>query len=148
MKWQRLLMLWIIFVALGSLTSFHGVFADDNETKAMAQLTQLDDAVQVFYGVTETYPVLLDHLIQGPEDSKENWKPLITKEALNDPWGIPYIITLFDETEAAETGLSYQLSSAGPDKEFGTEDDLFYPVSEASEDEKVGEDTGDDTEEE
>lgn len=143
-KWRVFLV--VILVFAGILT-MPGIFAEDAVAKAMDQLKGLDEAVQAFYEATETYPALLDQLVQGPEEGKGGWQPLVAQDALMDPWGIPYIITLFDAAQAEETGLNYQISSAGPDKEFGTEDDLIFPANEPEE-EAEEEEAADDGDEE
>lgn len=121
---------WLNIVAVIAWTAFFGIFqgslAEDKMTKAAEQMGELDTAIQEYYGLTVSYPMLLEHLLYGPEEYRGEWRSLIVKEALNDPWGVPYILIYDKSPGTSDNALSYQLVSAGPDGKFDTGDDLFF----------------------
>ena len=65
------------------------------------------------------FPSAMNELWEKPEQSTEGYKGPYLKRAIgNDPWGSPYVYTQLGE------GKGYRLSSAGPDRQQGTEDDI------------------------
>ena len=67
------------------------------------------------------FPQKLDDLITDPGSAKR-WKgPYIKKRLIpKDPWGNEYIYAF----PGSENASSYDLSSAGPDSQPGTDDDI------------------------
>jgi general secretion pathway protein G len=74
------------------------------------------------------YPARLDDLITRPSDG-QNWKgPYLKKGLPKDPWGTPYSYN----HPGSNNSNGYDLSSAGPDKQTGTADDIVNWKTEAS----------------
>ena len=69
------------------------------------------------------FPDSLDELAQFAFGSTYGNEPLLTKEDLIDPWGMPF--------EYERDGFKYIIRSSGPDKIMGTKDDIIegYPAS-------------------
>ncbi|MDD4004994.1 MAG: hypothetical protein PHW69_07305 [Elusimicrobiaceae bacterium] len=45
-----------------------------------------------------------------------------------DPWGVPPGLDIVPSDRVAERGADFRLTSAGPDRRFGTGDDIGFPV--------------------
>jgi general secretion pathway protein G len=77
-------------------------------------------ALDLFEQDTGRYPTTdegLEALVADP--GLPGWRGPYIKSGLEpDPWGTPY------SYEADETARTYRLSSAGPDKQAGTDDDI------------------------
>jgi general secretion pathway protein G len=72
-----------------------------------------------------TYPEELIMLVEAPEDEElaKTWSgPYLEEQDLQDPWGSEYQYAAGEDAE--ENPGKYDLSSAGRDQEFGTEDDI------------------------
>jgi general secretion pathway protein G len=66
------------------------------------------------------YPRKLDDLVTKPGEAS-NWKgPYLKKGLPSDPWGTPYVYRFPGQRNTE----SYDLFSAGPDKQEGSEDDV------------------------
>jgi general secretion pathway protein G len=93
------------------------IMGHDEEARRTATRTSiktLAGQVQVFaMRHNGKLPDSLDELSQSTGDEQ----PLIDPGSLNDSWG-----TAFQYTKQ---GKKFQICSAGPDGEYGTEDDLF-----------------------
>ncbi len=63
----------------------------------------------------------LQALIEAPASAKRWRGPYSDAEKLNDPWDVPYTY----ERVPGQPG--YKITSAGPDGEAGTEDDISFP---------------------
>lgn len=66
----------------------------------------------------------LDALISAPAvpPTAQRWNgPYLRGRSFRDPWGNDYAYTI----PSSRPGFSYDLSSAGPDAAFGTEDDIL-----------------------
>ena len=92
------------------------VIGHDEEARRQAtrtSITAIEQAVQIFaMRHNGKLPDSLDELTAGTDDA-----PGLLKEgALNDSWGTPFGYT--------KQGKKFKVSSAGPDGELGTEDDL------------------------
>jgi general secretion pathway protein G len=84
---------------------------------ARASIGALTSAVQTFQIDLARLPGELGELFSDPGDP--NWQgPYLmgSKDAMVDPWGTPFSIS--------KSGGSFKISSAGPDKSMGTEDDI------------------------
>lgn len=81
---------------------------------AQAEMKQFAVAVTGFKMDYNRAPADLDELLTGG---------YITKSLATDPWGMDYQL----EANAETSGL--RVHSAGPDKKFGTADDLFQDES-------------------
>lgn len=93
------------------------IMGHDEEARRTATRTSiktLAGQVQVFaMRHNGKLPDTLEELSQSTGDEQ----PLIDAGSLNDSWGTPFQYT--------KRGKNFQISSAGPDCEHGTEDDLF-----------------------
>lgn len=92
------------------------IMGHDEEARRQATRTSIgaiEQAVQIFaMRHNGKLPDSLDELTAGTDDA-----PGLLKEgALNDSWGTPFGYT--------KQGKKFKVSSAGPDGELGTEDDL------------------------
>ncbi len=92
------------------------IMGHDEEARRQATRTSIgaiEQAVQIFaMRHNGKLPDTLEELTAGTDDA-----PGLLKEgALNDSWGTPFGYT--------KTGKKFKVSSAGPDGEMGTEDDL------------------------
>ncbi|MCB9228115.1 MAG: type II secretion system major pseudopilin GspG [Deltaproteobacteria bacterium] len=67
----------------------------------------------------------LDALVQNPRDLKSWRGPYIESNKLIDPWSNPY--------DYVSDGRKYEIISAGPDGQMGTEADIHYPAREVGE---------------
>lgn len=98
-----------------AIQNIGGNIDDTNKTAAQASVRGIDDAV-ITYKLKHNgkLPSSLTALI---DDSGDN-EPILKggEGALQDPWGTDYKI----ETK----GKKYAIVSAGPDGQFGTDDDI------------------------
>lgn len=93
-----------------------------------ADMSFIAQAVEKYRLKAGTFPARLDYLIVGPPDWPDLWEPLVPRTIpLDDPWGYPYRLTVFDRSRAMLTGLDLQIICAGPDHVFATDDDLAQP---------------------
>lgn len=85
-------------------------------------------ALDLFEVDSGRYPSRLDDLITKPSDGA-NWKgPYIKKGLPKDPWSTPYVYRY----PGSNNSSGYDLFSAGPDKQEGTQDDIVNWKTEAS----------------
>jgi general secretion pathway protein G len=92
------------------------IMGHDEEARRQAtrtSITAIEQAVQIFaMRHNGKLPDSIEELTAGTDDA-----PGLLKEgALNDSWGTPFGYT--------KQGKKFKVSSAGPDGELGTEDDL------------------------
>jgi general secretion pathway protein G len=89
-------------------------------TAAKTQINAVESALDAFEVDNGFYPKSLDYLFAAPTNSP-NWKgPYLPKSIPNDPWGNPYVY----ECPGKHRPDSYDLWSAGPDQQPGTDDDI------------------------
>ena len=89
-------------------------------TAAKTQISNLEQALDAFEVDNGYYPKGLDALFSAPNNSP-NWKgPYLPKAVPNDPWGNGYVY----EYPGKHRPDSYDLWSAGPDAQPGTDDDI------------------------
>ncbi len=91
-------------------------------TAAKTQIASIETALNAFEIDNGYYPKTgnLDALVNPPGNS-QNWKgPYLAKGVPNDPWGNPYIY----EYPGKHTADGFDLMSAGPDTQVGTDDDI------------------------
>jgi general secretion pathway protein G len=85
--------------------------------------TGLKGSLDLFQVHMATYPTELTELVERPSDEEEARKwagPYLKAEELKDPWGQEYYYKYPGENN--ETG--YDLGSNGPDKQWGSDDDI------------------------
>lgn len=85
-----------------------------NETAAKASVDSIKGAVTTYYINKKKMPSSLTQLIEGTDDNP----PILEggEGALIDPWD--------NEYKYEQHGKRFTILSAGPDGEFGTEDDI------------------------
>lgn len=90
----------------------------------VSQGSSLNTQLKLYSMHVGHYPEKLDYLIEQPEDHEENWKwrgPYIaSQQHLQDPWGNK----LHYKYPGDINKDGYDLWSAGPDGESGTDDDI------------------------
>ena len=108
----------MVVCILGILAAGVVMNMGDNSTKTRiattrASIATIAQAVQIFgMNHNDKLPDALEELTVGTDDS-----PGLLKEgAINDSWGTPF--------GYSKTGKRFKISSAGPDCEMGTEDDI------------------------
>jgi len=121
---EILLVIVIIGVLAGMLvTRLSGRTREARLARARADISgQLSLALDLFEQDVGRYPTTeegLSALVTDP--GAPGWKGPYLKTGLKlDPWDTPYVYA----GDTSETGL-YSLSSAGPDRQIGTEDDIL-----------------------
>jgi general secretion pathway protein G len=86
------------------------------------EIRALSTALDLFKSDNGHYPSGADglkDLVVKPANATTNWHQYMDKIPL-DPWGHPYLY----EYPGKHGTNAYDLSSAGPDGKFGTEDDI------------------------
>ena len=85
-----------------------------NETAARATVQTVNEAVTSYYIKNKKMPGSLSQLTEGSDDDP----PILEggDKAINDPWD--------NELRYEQKGKRFVVISAGPDGEFGTEDDI------------------------
>lgn len=111
----------LVVAIIGMLAAIGILTLPGRQKKAMITATRgkIDNictAIDVYEIDTGQFPSSLQSLIQ--DDGSPNWQgPYIKGGIPKDPWG-----TEIQYTRKSET--SYELKSAGPDMQLGTEDDI------------------------
>ena len=85
-------------------------------SSAKQSIASIESAIDLYEMDNGRFPDSLQNLVS--KGSEPNWSgPYLKKaEQLNDPWGTQFQYT--------KSGNSYTIVSAGPDKAFGTADDV------------------------
>jgi general secretion pathway protein G len=119
----------LVLVILGTLAAivlpkFTGTTQRSRITAAQTQLSTFKTALNAFEVDMGYYPKgtsgMMD-LIQQPRDSQSWHGPYLDSDAIPvDPWGNPYIYTC----PGKHNPSSYDVMSAGPDGQLGTDDDI------------------------
>jgi general secretion pathway protein G len=118
----------LVLVIIGTLAAIvvpklAGRTEESRITAVKAQIAGFGTALDVFETDNGYYPrgsEGLNELLVAPSDAT-NWKgPYLKTEIPLDPWGSPYIY----EYPGKNNPNGYDLSSNGPDKRPGTEDDI------------------------
>ncbi|MFO0923928.1 MAG: type II secretion system protein GspG [Pirellulales bacterium] len=116
---EILLVLVIVSVVAGA--AMLSIFAQQdrayiNLTKQ--QISQAGTALKTYRLNSGSYPNTLNALWENPGDlpAGQTWTQSLDKPMAADPWGSPFEYKL--------NGNSYEIRSAGPDKQMNTEDDI------------------------
>lgn len=95
---------------------------DARFAKATADISTIDGVLEHYKLDTGEYPTTdqgLQALVTNVANN-ERWNgPYIKNQIPIDPWGNPYMYRM-----PGEMGLDYDIYSAGPDKQPGTQDDI------------------------
>lgn len=95
---------------------------DAKQSKAMSDISTLDSTLEMYKADTGHYPSGdqgLQALVTNVEQSNKWNGPYIKNNLPNDPWGQPY-----HYRSPGEHNPDYDVFSAGPDGQAGTEDDI------------------------
>jgi general secretion pathway protein G len=122
---MEVLLVLSILVILGGTVSFFfiRVQANANTDAAKTQISSYRTAVDLFRMDVGMYPQDqegLEALRSAPSSltNPQKWRgPYIQEELVADPWDMPYVYTKVDEN-------TFQITSYGPDRVQGTEDDV------------------------
>lgn len=122
---MEVLLVLAILVILGSLVvaNFSGVFASSKIKAAKAQISAFETQLDIYQLDIGSYPTNeqgLQALRETPPDLADpgKWQgPYAKKDIPVDPWSNEYVYELLDSNQ-------YKISSAGPDGQLGTEDDV------------------------
>jgi len=110
---EMLLVMMIIGVlATVVVVNFTGLGQRTRIDATRASITSIKTAIQTFEITTGNYPKSLEELTAPIGNSP----PLLDKALLNDPWGTPFQIKF--------SGDTFEIRSAGPDKQMGNGDDI------------------------
>lgn len=97
----------------GARLIFTGQDQEARITTTRGSIATIEQAIQIFaMKHNGKLPDSLDELTQGTDDAPG----LLREAALTDVWGMPF--------SYAKQGKNFTITSAGPDGEMGTEDDL------------------------
>ncbi len=118
----------LVLVILGILAAlvlpkFTGRTEQARVTAAQTQISTFGTALDAFEVDTGSYPRGQDGLAQlvvAPADA-QNWRgPYLKSDIPVDPWGHPYVY----EFPGKVNPTGYDIRSAGPDGQAGTDDDI------------------------
>ena len=105
----------------GTVPAIETSMGSASRALAMIQMRTIANAIDIYILDNRTLPESLDELTRP--SGKSNG-PYLEKVPL-DPWREPYEYRILNPKTRG-----YQITSAGADKETGTEDDLVYPEKE------------------
>lgn len=122
---MEVLLVLAILVILGTLVvaNFSGIFAASKVKAARAQLSALEQQIDIYQLDVGAYPTTqqgLSALRVAPPDLPDPTKwlgPYAKKDIPPDPWSQPYYYELISPTQ-------YRIYSAGPDGTPNTADDI------------------------
>ncbi len=134
----EVLLVVLIVLGLGTLATvaLMGTRRGANEDIAIAQMEQIKRALNNYEMALKEFPDPdaqgLEALIEKPDFEDESmgdkWRgPYLEKEKLIDPWGSEITYELVEEETGETIRKVVKLTSPGPDKEEGTEDDIVVP---------------------
>lgn len=134
----EVLLVVLIVLGLGTLATvaLMGTRQGANKDIAIAQMEQIKRALSNYEMALSEYPDPdaqgLEALVTRPDFEEESmgdkWRgPYLEKEKLTDPWGSEIRYELIEEETGESIRKVVRLTSSGPDKEEGTEDDIVVP---------------------
>lgn len=121
----ELLLVLVILATLAAIVipKFSGRTEQAKLTAARTQISNLETALDAYETDLGSYPTGSDGLrmlLEKPADT-EDWRgPYMKKAIPPDPWGHPYVY----ECPGRHNENGYDLMSAGPDGQAGTNDDI------------------------
>lgn len=86
---------------------------------AKMEITKIVDALEAYSADKTRYPTQEEGLVQLSGTSGKKEDEYINKSDFNDPWGSPYEYLVPGSNQEP-----FEVISAGPDRQFETEDDL------------------------
>ena len=124
-----------VVIIMGMLMGLVGVgvlnqLEKAKRTTAKAKITQLESALEFYYMDNSKYPPTLNGLISKPPGARDYPRRgyLKKKDALLDPWNVQYVYV----NPGSKNQYSFDISSAGPDRVSGNEDDIVNWEAEIS----------------
>lgn len=124
----------LVVIIIGILVSLVAprLAGRSEEARKQAAKADIDGGISLALDLFEVdngkYPQKLDDLITKSSDAV-NWKgPYIKKGMPKDPWGSAYVYNF----PGSHNSSSYDLFSAGPDKQENTQDDIVNWKTEAT----------------
>ncbi len=117
---ELLLVLAILVVIAGiALPNFIGAGKEANIKATQVQLSNLEQAIQMYQIRLNILPETLEALRDGPSDAakKAKWVAPILNEIPTDAWENPLEFTV--------SGNTYEIRSSGPDGQPNSEDDII-----------------------
>jgi general secretion pathway protein G len=87
----ELLLVLVILAVLASIVvlNFNGIFGKADKTKALADISQLETAIETYRVDVKDFPPTLDALVNNPGNT--DWRgPYVKKGVPKDPWGHDY----------------------------------------------------------
>lgn len=99
-------------LATAAFVNFAGAGEETRVTATRLSINSIGDAIRVFEVQHGRYPESLEKLTEAVNGRE----PLLKAEALVDSWGTPFTYK--------REGRRFTITSAGPDLQIGTEDDL------------------------
>lgn len=124
----------LVVIIIGILVSLVAprLAGRSEEARKQAAKADIDGGISLALDLFEVdngkYPQRLDDLITKSSDAI-NWKgPYIKKGMPRDPWGSAYVYNF----PGSHNSSSYDLFSAGPDKQENTQDDIVNWKTEAT----------------
>lgn len=120
----------LIVVAIGALAAYNLMGAKKKADSGLGTIDfqTLQKGLKQFYYDHNRYPtdeegvkVLWDKTAMTDEEESKKWEKILENPLPTDHWGNPW-----KYSQKSEHGVEdmYDLSSAGPDKQEGTDDDL------------------------
>ena len=116
----------LVVIIIGILVSLVAprLASRSEEARKQAAKADIEGGISLALDLYEVdnghYPTKLEDLNTKPSDAS-NWKgPYVKKGIPKDPWGTPYTYKM----PGTHNTVSYDLYSAGPDKQEGNEDDI------------------------
>jgi general secretion pathway protein G len=114
----------VVIAILGLLVgivavNMQGHLARSRVSAAKIEIAKLGEALDAYSGVHAAYPTTEQGLIELTGPSGQVDDRFIKPGELNDPWG-----TAYEYLVPGENNEPYELISAGPDRQFETEDDI------------------------
>ncbi len=120
---MEILLVTAILVAMASMASYAYISMQRNMTSrnTRTEIGLLENACTAFYSSASAFPQSLRDLQMIPQGMDQvTWggPHLDIKKDLLDPWQIEYKFSV------DEANLTVKISSAGPDRQFNTADDI------------------------
>ena len=122
----ELLLVLVILAALASIIvpKFAGRGEQAKVTSAQVDIAAISSALDIFEIDNDRYPTSsegLKALVEKPANANGWKKPYLAKmEVPKDPWGNEYMY----RQPGQKNEYTFDLSSAGPDMKFNTDDDI------------------------
>lgn len=117
---EMLVVIAILGLLVGTVAvSMQGHLARSRVSAAKIEMAKITEALDSYDGVYSRFPTAEEGLeiLTGPSGKVE--EQFIASGEFKDPWGTPYEYVI-----PGPNNKPYELISAGPDRQFETEDDL------------------------